>query len=160
MDDLLFITQGIFALTNKVKINPTKPYRPFLLLPRDTIYGDYQILFDLYLHFDFRTYVEIPDEEELFAHLPEEDTQKDPGEYVYMFVPADIFRDLCELYPATEKTLKYKSLDRRHYFMQCLDRQWAKIKGTPRTPQPKKVQINQEVLEFDNEGKAAKSLMS
>ena len=107
MTDLLFITQGIFALTNKTKINPTKPYRPFVLLPRNTVYGDYQILFDLYLNFDFRTYVEIPEEEYLYAHLPPEDTEKDPGEYVVMCTPAETLTNLCDLYPATSRTLKY-----------------------------------------------------
>ena len=157
MSDLLFITQGIFALTNKEKVNPTKPYRPFLLLPRNTIYGDYQILFDLYLNIDFRTYVEIPDETELFAHLPAEDTEKD-GEYVFMCVPAESVKDLCDLYHATSETIKYKSLDRRHYYMKCMDRQWAKIKGTTAKLPNKKVQINQKVVEFDTEDKSAKTI--
>ena len=79
--------QGFFALTNKQLVNPTTPYRPFILLPRHTIFGDYQILFDLYVNYDFRTYVTIKEEEHLIANYSEEDISES-GEYVVMMVDA------------------------------------------------------------------------
>ena len=117
MGYFFFITQGLFALTNKIKINPSKPYRPFLLLPRHTVYGDYQILFDLYPNCDFRTYVpdpKFPEERSAYAHLqlPDEDLEPE-GEYVLMQVEASILKNLCELYPETSDNLRYRSLDRR-----------------------------------------------
>lgn len=73
-------------------INPTKPYRPFIILPRYSIYGDYQILFDLYTNFDFRTYVEpdpikdkVPSESHLIEHLSSEDLEIE-GDNVYMMI--------------------------------------------------------------------------
>ena len=77
MTELVFIMEGIFALTNKKRLNPTHYYRPFLLLPRYTIYGDYQILFDLYTDFDFRTYVPIPAEQDLLDKLRRKSNVKD-----------------------------------------------------------------------------------
>jgi len=41
-----------------------------------------------------------------------------------MVLDADIMRDLCELYPETESNLKFRSLDRRTYFLKHMDDQW------------------------------------
>ena len=117
MNYFFFITQGLFALTNKIKINPSKPYRPFLILPRNTVYGDYQILFDLYPNCDFRTYVpdsKFPEEKANYENigLPDEDIEPE-GEYVLMQVESSILKNLCELYPETSDNLRYRSLDRR-----------------------------------------------
>ena len=56
MTELCFITEGVFGLYNKKKRNPTDPLPPFVVLPRYSIYGDYQILHDLYPTMDLRTY--------------------------------------------------------------------------------------------------------
>jgi len=49
----------------------------------------------------------------------EEKLNADPNDsdFVTMVLAADIFLDLCSLYPETEKTLKWRALDRRHYFL-------------------------------------------
>ena len=46
------------------------------------------------------------------------------GEYVTMVLEDEIMKDLCELYPETDRNLKYRSLDRRAYFMKHMDEQW------------------------------------
>ena len=88
-----------------------------MLLPRHTVYGDYQILFDLYPNCDFSTYVpdeRFPEEKSFYAHmqLPDEDLEPE-GEYVLMQVEASRLKNLCELYPETSDNLRYRSLDRR-----------------------------------------------
>lgn len=40
-----------------------------------------------------------------------------------MVLAADVFLDLCDLYPETEKTLKWRALDRRHYFLKHMQEQ-------------------------------------
>ena len=57
MTELCFITAGTFGLYNKKQRNPTDPLPPFVVLPRHRVYGDYQILYDLYPTMDFRTYI-------------------------------------------------------------------------------------------------------
>ena len=126
VENLMFIMQGVFALTNKVKINPTTYHRPFMLLARNSIFGDYQILFDLYINFDFRTYVTIPAEEALIEGLVQqkivqEEDIEEVGEYVTMVLEADKLKELCELYPETESNLKWRSLDRRNYYLTYMD---------------------------------------
>lgn len=57
MTELCFITAGTFGLYNKRQRNPTDPLPPFVVLPRYTVYGDFQIMYDLYPTMDFRTYI-------------------------------------------------------------------------------------------------------
>ena len=40
-----------------------------------------------------------------------------------MVMNAEPFRSLCDLYPETEKTLKWRALDRRHYFLKHMQEQ-------------------------------------
>ena len=95
---------------------------PFMLINTGKSVGDYQILFDLKPLFDFKTYSS-EEEQEM-----KQTSDADISDYITMVLSKDVFKDLCDLYPETEKTLKWRALDRRHYFlkhMQDQEREYA-----------------------------------
>ena len=57
------------------------------------------------------------------ANVNEEDIEPE-GEYILMLIDAEKIKDLCELYPGTEAKLKYRSLDRRNFFLSHMDKKW------------------------------------
>ena len=115
MTELYFVTDGCFGLYNKKQKNPTDPLPPFIVLPKYSIYGDYQILHDLYPTIDMRTY--IADHRHIDVHnkLTKEDLEVD--EYVVMCLDSEKLLELCDLYPRTGQSLNYRALDRRAFFL-------------------------------------------
>ena len=57
MQELFFITKGVFGLYNHIKERQVTQLPPFIVLSSCSVFGDYQILFDLYPNMDFKTYV-------------------------------------------------------------------------------------------------------
>ena len=77
---------------------------PFAIIASGKTYGDYQILFDLQTNFDFKTYAHDFRWSELERKYL---NKKDFGskEYIVNTLDAQLFRDLCDLYPKTGLTL-------------------------------------------------------
>ena len=87
---------------------------PFMALPPGKTFGDYQILFDLFPNFDFKTYV------------PQDETDRHSFqdiEYSVMCLSTKVMKHLCWLYPSTAMSLKYRALDRRNYFLKTMQDQ-------------------------------------
>ena len=93
MTELYFVQEGCFGLYNKKQKNPTDPLPPFIILPKFSIYGDYQILHDLYPTIDMRTYVYDHRHEDVLDKLSKEDIIVD--EYVVMCLDDERLLDLC-----------------------------------------------------------------
>jgi len=115
MTEVYFVTDGCFGLFNKKMKTPSEPLSPFLVLPRHTVYGDYQILYDLHPTMDLRTISNFIFLENTTHKIKKED--QDCNEFVVMCLDAEKLRKICELYPETAKSIKYRSLDRRAYFL-------------------------------------------
>ena len=114
MTELYFVMDGCFGLYNKRQKNPTDPLPPFIVLPRYSIYGDFQILHDLYPTIDMRTYIYDHRHEDVINTIPKDDIVVD--EYVVMCLDSEKLNNLCDLYPKTGKDLRCRALDRRSYF--------------------------------------------
>ena len=69
-----------------------------------------------------------------------------------MVLDEEIMTGLCDLYPETDRNLKYRSLDRRAYFMKHMDEQWDQIQKENRLPQGKKVTLNPIAQTINDEG--------
>ena len=72
-------------------------------------------MYDLFPTMDMRTYVPDYRHEEVISNITREDLYCE--EYVVMCLDSDKLLDLCELYPGTALSLKYRALDRRAYFL-------------------------------------------
>ena len=105
MSDLFFCVAGGFGLFHKLaRSDPRRPIPPFCLIRSGKTYGDYQILFDLYPNFDFKTYVTDHRRTNIEKkYLTERDIES--KEYVVMTMDAERLRDLCNLYPKTRLSL-------------------------------------------------------
>ena len=97
MTEMYFVTEGAFALHCTEHADPKRPHPPFMILPPGKIYGDYQVLFDLYANFDFQTYIY----DFRFGELNEKLNlnELEVEEYVAMCLSAEKLQYLCELYP-------------------------------------------------------------
>ena len=78
-------------------------------------------MFDLFANFDFKTYNHDPRHTIVHQLLRKED--QDSEVYEVMVLPAAKLKDLCDLYPKTDVSLKYKALDRRNYFLKAMQEQ-------------------------------------
>ena len=121
IDELFFVMQGSFGLYTKYAFRDLRySLPPFCMMRRHTTYGDYQILFDLYPNMDLKT---VPSANiknaEVEAYMQHSD-DLDQDEYHVMVLHAEILRNLCYLYPRTCKSLKYRAIDRRNFFMKAM----------------------------------------
>jgi len=90
-------------------------------MPRHAVFGDYQLLFDMYPKIEFCPFTpSIRTKPETISELGE-DSHVD--EFRVMCLSADVFADLCELYPATAESLKIQGLRKRKMFMRMLKQQ-------------------------------------
>ena len=130
MTELYFICEGTFGLfTSKYK-EETKRLPPFMVLPKYRIYGDYQILHDLFPNFDFATYMYDQRDNEVNERIAREDINVET--YVVMCLDAEKLEDLCELYPMTAKSLKIRALDRREFFLKEMQKQERELEAIAR----------------------------
>ena len=98
--------EGSFALYHpQLKIKGKHEIEsPAILMPRHAVFGEYQMLFDLYPRIEFCPFV--PN-----SKTPKE-TIKDLGddayveEYRAMCLDGEVFLNLCKLYPQTAESLK------------------------------------------------------
>ena len=116
---MFFCVAGGFGLFHKLaRDDPRRPIPPFALIKSGKTYGDYQILFDLYPNFDFKTYVTDHRQTHVETHLTKNDMES--KEYVVMTLSAEVIRDLCNLYPRTRLSLEYRAIDRRNFFLKTM----------------------------------------
>ena len=87
-------------------------------MPRHAVFGDYQLLFDLYPRMEFCPFIPNRTTPPHFLEDLGEDAEVD--EFSVMCLEGDVFMDLCELYPQTASSLKIQSLKKRKLFMNCL----------------------------------------
>lgn len=88
-NEVFFIREGAVRLFNKFQ------FRDFIVLPRYSVFGDYQILYDLKSNIIFKS-----------CHLFKFKTK-------LMCVSKKVFLNLCELFPVTAENLKTVALERR-----------------------------------------------
>ena len=115
MTELYFICEGTFGLYSCKKINRTRHLPPFAVIPKNRVYGDYQILYDVLPNFDFKTYKQDLRDTHVNERLSKDDLCVDM--HVVMCLDGEKLLDLCELYPMTAQSLRYRSLDRRAFFL-------------------------------------------
>lgn len=90
-------------------------------MPRHAVFGDYQLLFDLYPLMEFCPFVA--------GRSTSPETLEDLGEdaavdeYRVMCLAEDVFLNLCDLYPKTKESLKILGLKKRRMFINCLSLQ-------------------------------------
>ena len=122
VQDLFFCVRGGFGLFHKLaREDPRRPLPPFALIASGKTYGDYQILFDLYPNFDFRTYVTDHRHASAEKYLTRSDLES--KQYIVMTFAADRFNRLCQLYPRTRLSLQYRAIDRRNFFLKVMQEQ-------------------------------------
>ena len=101
MVEIYFTMEGSFGCyhpTLKVK-GKHEIEEPAILMPRHAVFGDYQLLFDLYPRMEFCPFVPGRKTEE--QHKLDLGEDYDVEEFRVMCLKEDIFRDLCDLYPQT-----------------------------------------------------------
>ena len=120
MMELFFTMEGAFGLyhpTLKIK-GKAQIDQPALLMVRYGVFGDYQLLFDLYPRIELCPYVPSRDTDPEVLKSIGEDAEIE--EFRVMCLAEDEFHDLCELYPMTRESLKIQGLKKRKMFMNCL----------------------------------------
>lgn len=106
MMEIFFTMEGSFGLyhpTLKIK-GKHEIEQPAILMPRHAVFGDYQLLFDLYPRMEFCPFVA--------GNTTSPETLEDLGidgvveEFRVMCLSSEDFHELCELYPQTAESLK------------------------------------------------------
>ena len=117
--EIYFTLEGAFGIFNP-KLKPWKGQpqadeQPAVLLPRHTVFGDYQLLFDLYPRMEFCPFS--PGQCTSKANMKELGADGKVSEWRAMCLAAEDFEELCELYPDTAESLKVQGLMKRKMFM-------------------------------------------
>lgn len=106
MDQIYFTIEGGFALyhpTLKVKGKHSID-EPAVVLSRYTVFGDYQLLFDLYPRMEFCPFVpNLHTKAQIMEDLGKDAKAE---EFRVMCLEGDVFERLCSLYPQTAESLK------------------------------------------------------
>ena len=108
--EVFFITEGGVLLYNYFQI------QDFMYLPQYSVFGDYQVLYNLKSNIVFKT-------------------ADQKSDVKFMCVTKKVFMNLCDFFPQTAEKLKYQGLLKRHHylkFMQKLD-QSSVLKAFNRT---------------------------
>ena len=79
---------------------------------------------------DLRTFSPDARHANVMSRMKKEDIECE--EYVLMCLDAEKLVELCELYPETAQSLKYRSLDRRAYYLRHQQLQERELKNTTR----------------------------
>jgi hypothetical protein len=99
--ELVFIREGA------VGIYDVKGKGPYVILPKHSFFGDYQMLFELKSVYNYKTYVKYD------RTLSPCQNEAQQATTVFMCLNKNVFKDLCELYPKTADNLKLRGLERR-----------------------------------------------
>ena len=81
----------------------------FMHLPPNSIFNDYQIIFNLKSNITFKSFTPL--------YVNEAQMRSKENNTQTMNLDADTFRDLLELYPHTKTNLKLRALEKRSIFM-------------------------------------------
>lgn len=96
-------------------------------MPRHTVYGDYQLFFDVYPLMNVCPFwPSSTTEREVIEDLGEDAKVE---QLVCMCLNLDVLEDLCELYPSSADTLKILGLKKRKMFLSMLDLQEEEVKA-------------------------------
>ena len=120
MVEIYFTMEGSFGCyhpTLKIK-GKHEIEEPAILMPRHGVFGDYQLLFDLYPRMEFCPFV--PGRTTDAQTLKDLEQDGEVEEFRVMCLSADDFNQLCDLYPQTQESLKILGLKKRKMFMQIL----------------------------------------
>jgi hypothetical protein len=116
--EMSFICKGSIGVCDKLGRGP------HLILPKGSFFGDYQIFFDLKSAYTFKTLWP----NDYSKYLPQDDSSGDDDEVkpsdkvdenntFCMCVKKNFLLELCELYPETAINLKFRALERRHFYI-------------------------------------------
>jgi len=108
--EMYFIRQGLVEVYNNENDEIHKE-KPILYLPKNSYFGDYQILYNLKSNIVFKTLAHTPDEKKPATNEPMPDI-------IFMCISKDALLELCDLFPQTAENIKRRSLERRYRFMQ------------------------------------------
>ena len=108
--EMYFIRQGLVEVYNNENDEIHKE-KPILYLPKNSYFGDYQILYNLKSNIVFKTLAHTPDEKKPTTNEPMPDI-------IFMCISKDALLELCDLFPQTAENIKRRSLERRYRFMQ------------------------------------------
>ena len=121
MTQMYFILEGGFGCYNpytKQKGNHENN-NPFVIMKRHSIFGDYQLAFDLYPMMEFSPYsVSNDTPKEVVSQLGED---AEVTTFNVMCLEDEKFQELCELYEESAKTIQYNGLQKRKVFMDKLE---------------------------------------
>ena len=120
MIEIFFTMEGSFALyhpTLKVK-GKHEIEQPAILMPRHAVFGEYQLLFDLYPRIEFCPFV--PNNKTPAEDIKQLGSDAYVDEYRVMCLDGEVFLNLCNLYPQTAESLKIQGLKKRKMFMSIL----------------------------------------
>ena len=87
-----------------------------MVLPRQAVFGDYAILFNLKSNIVFRT-----GEYENSKHLKIDAVDEELCQTSFMCCRREIILDLCELYPKTHEALKKIAVQKRELYLHFLN---------------------------------------
>jgi len=99
--ELYFIREGA------VGIYDANGKGPYVILPKYSFFGDYQVLFELKSVYNYKTYVKYDR-----LKSPTEN-ENETSTTVFMCIDKKVFTNLCELYPKTANNLRFRGLERR-----------------------------------------------
>ena len=123
MVELFFTMEGSFGLyhpTLKIK-GKFESEQPAVLMPRHGVFGDYQLLFDIFPKCEFCPF--IPSKATNLETMAQLGADGHVEEHRVMCLSKEKFTDLCELYPQTAESLKLQGLKKRKMFLDSLTMQ-------------------------------------
>ena len=113
LEEMIFITRGSLGLYNTLTDQKwpgiqVREQTPFTIMPAGSIWGDYQLLFDLSPVVEVRPF--IPNNGttiDILQQVEQFDGGIEPEFYETMCLRKDRLAQLCDLFPKTANTLKY-----------------------------------------------------
>ena len=91
----------LFSYPNDIK---------FMELPENTVFGEYQVIFNLKSNIVYKTRPDLRWDSTVSA---EELKENDDFRTIFMCVSDEVFSHLCELYPATAEMIRSMALEKR-----------------------------------------------
>lgn len=101
-DEFVLIVTGCVELFSKAQ-------NKFMVLPVDSIFNDYNLLFNLKSNIEYKSFSP--------EFVSEAQQQSDELKTMTMNLDADKFHELITLYPETAENLKLRALEKRSIFM-------------------------------------------
>lgn len=103
-DEVVFVIDGQVDLYSKPGLEGVK----FMQLPVDSIFNDYQLIYNLKSNIDYRGHTPVYENESQFQKGNVTNT---------MNLASEKFAELLDLYPQTATNLKLRALEKRSIFM-------------------------------------------